>query len=290
MSANTGPITVFQARRILTMNRRQPLATHVAVRDGRVLAVGDAQRVAAWGSCHAGHALCRARADARPGRGPLAPDGRRAVAVSLRRLPCPHGARRPGVDRLRRFRRRDPAPERDRARDDRSEPTAGGLGFRPDLLRQRAHDGAPPGPCLRDAAGRDPARQPAPDERQLGGPIEGRHHPRHRGRGHRALRRWRAQRRAAGVRRDVPDCPHHRQHLPHHRRQRDGAADVRAHRADRRRDDGHRSRSTTCRTTTSRCCSASPPSPTTRCASCRPTSAWTARSTSKPAWPACASA
>jgi len=44
------PITVFRARKILTMSRSQPEATHVAVRDGRVLAVGDLQRVAAWGA------------------------------------------------------------------------------------------------------------------------------------------------------------------------------------------------------------------------------------------------
>jgi predicted amidohydrolase YtcJ len=43
------PITVFQARKILTMNPVQPQATHVAVRDGRVLAVGDLERVGAWG-------------------------------------------------------------------------------------------------------------------------------------------------------------------------------------------------------------------------------------------------
>jgi predicted amidohydrolase YtcJ len=42
-------ITVFQARKILTMNPMQPEATHVAVRDGKVLAVGDAQRMKAWG-------------------------------------------------------------------------------------------------------------------------------------------------------------------------------------------------------------------------------------------------
>ena len=43
-------ITVFQARKILTMNPMQPEATHVAVRDGRVLAVGDLARMQAWGS------------------------------------------------------------------------------------------------------------------------------------------------------------------------------------------------------------------------------------------------
>lgn len=43
------PITVYVARRILTLNPMQPEATHVAVRDGRILAVGSLDRVAAWG-------------------------------------------------------------------------------------------------------------------------------------------------------------------------------------------------------------------------------------------------
>ncbi len=42
--------TVYVARKILTMNPMQPEATHVAVRDGRILAVGDLERCAAWGS------------------------------------------------------------------------------------------------------------------------------------------------------------------------------------------------------------------------------------------------
>ncbi|HMX09860.1 MAG TPA: amidohydrolase [Burkholderiaceae bacterium] len=41
--------TVYAARKILTMNPRQPAATHIAVRDGRVLAVGDLERMKAWG-------------------------------------------------------------------------------------------------------------------------------------------------------------------------------------------------------------------------------------------------
>src|SRR5574337_2163138 len=41
--------TVYPARRILTMNPGQPEATHIAVRDGRVLAVGDLDRMQAWG-------------------------------------------------------------------------------------------------------------------------------------------------------------------------------------------------------------------------------------------------
>lgn len=41
--------TVFVARKILTMNPRQAEATHVAVRDGRILAVGGIDRMQAWG-------------------------------------------------------------------------------------------------------------------------------------------------------------------------------------------------------------------------------------------------
>ncbi len=41
--------TVYGARKIITMNPRQPAATHIAVREGRVLAVGDLPRMQAWG-------------------------------------------------------------------------------------------------------------------------------------------------------------------------------------------------------------------------------------------------
>ncbi len=43
-------ITVFEAKKILTMDRNRPEATHVAVRDGHILAVGDATCADAWGS------------------------------------------------------------------------------------------------------------------------------------------------------------------------------------------------------------------------------------------------
>lgn len=42
--------TVYSARKILTLNPMQPTATHVAVREGRILAVGDLERCAAWGA------------------------------------------------------------------------------------------------------------------------------------------------------------------------------------------------------------------------------------------------
>lgn len=41
--------TVYAARRILTLNPMQPEATYVAVRDGRILAVGDLARMREWG-------------------------------------------------------------------------------------------------------------------------------------------------------------------------------------------------------------------------------------------------
>ncbi|MBN8494468.1 MAG: amidohydrolase [Burkholderiales bacterium] len=43
------PITIFQARRVLTMNPSRPLATHVAVRDGRILGVGALEELSGWG-------------------------------------------------------------------------------------------------------------------------------------------------------------------------------------------------------------------------------------------------
>lgn len=43
-------ITIYQARKILTMNPAQPAATHVAVRGGKILAVGSYDQVSAWGN------------------------------------------------------------------------------------------------------------------------------------------------------------------------------------------------------------------------------------------------
>src|SRR5690606_20920148 len=43
------PITVFRARRIHTMNPARPVATHVAVREGRILGAGSLEELAGWG-------------------------------------------------------------------------------------------------------------------------------------------------------------------------------------------------------------------------------------------------
>lgn len=42
---------VYRARRVITMNRAQPFAEAVAVRDGRVLAVGTVAELESWGPC-----------------------------------------------------------------------------------------------------------------------------------------------------------------------------------------------------------------------------------------------
>ena len=41
--------TIFEARNILTMNPNRPLATHVAVRDGRILGAGPLDELTGWG-------------------------------------------------------------------------------------------------------------------------------------------------------------------------------------------------------------------------------------------------
>ena len=41
--------TIYAARKIITMNPRQPVATHVAVRDGHILGAGTLEELAGWG-------------------------------------------------------------------------------------------------------------------------------------------------------------------------------------------------------------------------------------------------
>jgi predicted amidohydrolase YtcJ len=42
-------ITIYQAKKIITMNSRIPVATHVAVRDGRIPGAGSLNELAGWG-------------------------------------------------------------------------------------------------------------------------------------------------------------------------------------------------------------------------------------------------
>lgn len=49
MHTPSGHTTIYVARDILTMNPMQASATHVAVRDGRILGVGDLSELAQWG-------------------------------------------------------------------------------------------------------------------------------------------------------------------------------------------------------------------------------------------------
>jgi predicted amidohydrolase YtcJ len=41
--------TIYQARKVVTMNPSRPLATHVAVRDGKILGAGTLDELAGWG-------------------------------------------------------------------------------------------------------------------------------------------------------------------------------------------------------------------------------------------------
>ena len=43
-------ITIYEARKIITMNPANPEGTHVAVRDGKILGVGSLEEVAGWGA------------------------------------------------------------------------------------------------------------------------------------------------------------------------------------------------------------------------------------------------
>lgn len=43
---------IYAARRIVTMNRSRPYATHVAVREGRILGVGSLDELTGWGAHH----------------------------------------------------------------------------------------------------------------------------------------------------------------------------------------------------------------------------------------------
>jgi predicted amidohydrolase YtcJ len=43
-------ITIYQARKLLTMNPSRPVATHVAVRDGRILGTGTLEELSGWGA------------------------------------------------------------------------------------------------------------------------------------------------------------------------------------------------------------------------------------------------
>lgn len=48
--AEPGPITIFVAKKIVTMNPSNPEATHVAVRDSHILGAGSLEEVAGWGA------------------------------------------------------------------------------------------------------------------------------------------------------------------------------------------------------------------------------------------------
>jgi predicted amidohydrolase YtcJ len=44
-----GPVTIYPARRVITMNPANPFASAIAVSDGRIVGVGDVDELAGWG-------------------------------------------------------------------------------------------------------------------------------------------------------------------------------------------------------------------------------------------------
>ncbi len=183
----TQPTTVFRARKIITLNRAQPEATHVAVRDGRVLCVGDAATHARMGPLRARRALCRPRADARLGRGPLPPQGRQRLGVALSAAgstaAIPTGSIWPGL--------RSMAAVVSRLREVDARMRAAGQGdavpliawgFDPIYFGGERMTVRAPGARGQRAADRDAARQRPPDERQHRDAAAGRDRRRDRGR------------------------------------------------------------------------------------------------------------
>ena len=85
MSQPAVPTTIYQARSILTMNPARPRATHVAVRDGRILGVGGLDELKTWGR-PSWTGATPTGADARPGGRPLPSARGRHVEVRVRGL------------------------------------------------------------------------------------------------------------------------------------------------------------------------------------------------------------
>jgi predicted amidohydrolase YtcJ len=87
--------TIYVARKIITMNPQRPYATHVAVRDGRILGVGGLDELTRWGP----HTL-----DTRFAENVLMPglvEGHsHDVALRLLRLLRPNGPERQNLERF----------------------------------------------------------------------------------------------------------------------------------------------------------------------------------------------
>jgi hypothetical protein len=61
--------TIYQARKVVTMNPSRPVATHVAVRDGRILGVGTLDELDRVGRLPARSRFRGKGLVSRPGRG-----------------------------------------------------------------------------------------------------------------------------------------------------------------------------------------------------------------------------
>ncbi len=142
-------ITIFEARKIITMNPSRPLATHVAVRDGRIIGAGSLDELTGWGK----HKIDRSFADKVLMPGLVEGHSHVAEGVQWRFVYCgyfdrtdPDGKTWPGVKSI------EEVVQRLRAANAKlydSKVAADRVVARPDLFRQPPHDPAGPRPGLR---------------------------------------------------------------------------------------------------------------------------------------------
>ena len=198
-------VTVYPARKIVTMNPARPHATHVAVRRRPYSRRRHARRTGRLGRIPAGRALRRQGADAGPGRRPQPCHGRLALGLCLLRLLRPHGPRRRGLARPQVHRRRGRAAARGCRPAGRPGGAARRLVAGRDLLWRPAGEPARPRQGLDRARGRRAQRLRPYPECEHEGAGTGRNAPDgHRPSRHPAGRGRPADRRDEGPGRDGP--------------------------------------------------------------------------------------
>ena len=133
-------ITIYQARKIVTINPSKPLATHVAVRDGRILGAGSLDELTGWGK----HKVDRSFADKVLMPGLVEGHSHVAEGVQWRFVYCgyfdrtdPGGKVWPGVKSIEEV---VDAVARGQRQALRFHPAADRMVARPDLFRQSPHD------------------------------------------------------------------------------------------------------------------------------------------------------
>ena len=79
-------ITIFKARKILTMNPSNPVADYVAVKDGKILGAGKLEELTGWGDYEINDQFAEKNPHARFCRRTRPLDGRDTLAPRLLRI------------------------------------------------------------------------------------------------------------------------------------------------------------------------------------------------------------